>query len=1057
VGRDRGEAALVAAVAAVATLVPGTPGVAQTAGPAGPQAAVPFSVRGSLEQVATWGHAPGAQVSIRRVGDTWSLARAADAQGALIFRDLEPGAEYVVGTSAGEADPVTVLDPGDHPDQSFYDGVEIEPGYGYIPTRDGTLLSANVVMPFAGTTTGPRPVVVTYSGYDPSNPDSLPPEALPYAARGYVVVAVNMRGSGCSGGAFHYYEPATSTDGYDVIEAVAAQDWSNGRVGMVGISYSGISQLYVAATQPPHLRAITPLSPYSDAYRGILYPGGIRNEGFALEWALDRQEAARPAARPWVRDRIADGDTVCEDNQVLRLQSQDLEAEITPERFDSEEYEYLSITSFADRIQVPTYLAVQLQDEQTGGSAAELATILQSSRHTFRAVFGNGAHADPMGPTELPRVMEFVDFYVGRQVPDLSVLRPLLPDVLGDLFEQPIDVPPDRFTGMSFTQAKLAYEREQPIRVRYEVGGVPGREGAPYATTERSYAGWPIAGTSAQRWYLQPDGGLATTPPTVPDDVARATSSYRYAPDEIRPPTFDGGTEDLWKRHPDLRWASPAEDTALTFTTPPVHSTSVYAGTGSVDLWVGSTAADTDLEAVITEVRPDGQEVFVQSGWLRVSHRALDEGRSTPLRPWPTHREEDAAPIPSGELVPVRLALFPFTHVVRPGARLRLSIEAPGGNQPLWDFSELAGEATNRVAHSAGRPSSVALPLVNYPGANAGFPTTAPSCSVPGVTTQAQSLRNQPCRDDRSPRRPGAIVARGFGYGEPAEGGVHVGWTAPVRWPGTAGPTGYTVSIPELDRHMSVDGTDLSARVLSIPRGTEVTAVVTPVYADGGGVPSDASLPVTIPPVTDGEAFVRAAHEDLLGREATALELMTDAVDVDSGLTTRRAVATRLAGSEEWVATIVDGLYEDTLGRPGDPDGRAFWIDAIRSGRVSVAKAAASFYGSDEYVDRAGTLRAWVAELYDVVLGRTAGDDELDWWVAQIPRGRGWVALQIFQSPESAATRVQDLYQALLGRAAEPSAVTFWAPRVVARGDIALAVDLVTSAEYLARAHTRSD
>lgn len=1033
--------ALVGAIVAVLTLVPAAPA---TAG-----APVTFTVRGSIEQVATWGHSPGTTVTIDGPA-SFHASGTADAQGALLFRDVPPGAGYVVSTGAGSAAPVTVTDPEVHPSASFYDGIELEAGYGYIPTRDGTLLSANIVKPFAGTTTGPRPVVVTYSGYDPSSPAGLPPEALPFAARGYVVVAVNMRGSGCSGGAFDYYEPATSTDGYDVIEAVAAQDWSNGRVGMVGISYSGISQLYVAATRPPHLRAITPLAPYADAYRGILYPGGIRNEGFALDWALDRQEAARPAARPWVQERINGGDTTCAANQVLRLQSRDLEAEISPTRYDSDEYQYLAVSSFAHRIQVPTYLAAQFQDEQTGGSAAHLAEILQANVPVFRGTFGNGAHADPMGPTELPRVMEFVDLYVGQQVPDLSLLRLLAPDLLDDLFELPIEVPPDRFTGMTFAQAKAAYEREKPIRVRYEVGGVVGKEGSPYATAERTYDAWPIPGTTAQRWYLQPDGALALTAPTVPDDLARAASSYRYAPDEIRPPTFDGPTDALWKRHPDVRWASPAEDTALTFTTPKATTTSIYAGTGSVDLWLGSTAADTDLEAVITEVRPDGQEVYVQSGWLRASHRALDTARSTTLRPWSTHYEGDAAPIPSGEMVKVRLALFPFAHVVRPGSRLRLSIEAPGGNQPLWDYTELAGEATNTVGHSAGRPSSVALPLISDAGAVQALPRTAPSCTVPGVTVQAQSLRNQPCRADRSPRRPGAIVARAYGYGDPDEGGLAVAWTAPVRWPGTAGPTGYQVTIPELARTETVAGPATSARIAGIPRGIEVTAVVTPVYAGGGGVAANASLPVLVPPVTDGEAFVRAAWPDFLDRAPDAEVMGEVPAAIDTGATTRRAVVTDLARSEEWVAAIVDRLYQDTLGRPGDAAGRAFWADALRSS--TLVRARAGFWGSREVKLRfGGDARSFLAALYQSALGRPAGAGELDFWYGEIMERIGWdiAAKRILASPEAARRHVRSVYAGLLGRNPGVGELAYWAPRVQRADERLLVRAVVGSAEYV--------
>lgn len=1043
--RRRAMAALALTLAILATVLPS--GAPPAAG------AVTFTTRGSIGQVATWGHAPGTTVELHDNAGGTPLAEApADAQGAVLFREVDPGTGYTVTTSDGTSDPVTVTAPDDHPDQSFYDAIDLTTGYGYIPTRDGTLLSATVTMPIAGATSGPYPTVVTYSGYDPSQPGATLPEALPYLILGYAVVAVNMRGSGCSGGAFDYYEPATSTDGYDVIEAVAAQDWSNGRVGMVGISYSGISQLYVAATQPPHLTAITPLSPYADAYRGILYPGGIRNEGFALDWALDRQAAAQPAARPWVRERINGGDTTCAQNQVLRLQSRDIESEILPYRFDDDVVgEHLAISNIADRIEVPTYLAAQFQDEQTGGSAVFLAEQIQANGQPFRAVFGNGAHADPLGPTEYIRVLEFVDMYVGRKVSDSTLLRQLAPDLMRDIFEDPIDLPPDRFAGMTYEDALALYEQDAPVRVRYEVGGVAGREGAPYATAERTYDAWPVPGTTADRWYLQPDGALATTPPTVADDAARATSTYRYDPDTAPPTYVDRPTGDMWKRHPDVRWPSPEEDAHLTFTTPAATTTAVYAGSGSVDLWVGSSAADTDLEAVLTEVRPDGQEVYVQSGWLRASHRALDPARSTELRPWPTHMEPDAAPIPAGELVPVRMELFPFAHVVRPGSRLRLTIQAPGGNQPFWDFTNLPGEATNRIGHSVGMPSSIALPLVDDAGAVAALPAAAPSCSVPGVTVQSQSLRNQPCRADRAPRRPTAVVATASGTS------VEVQWAAPEPWADGAGPTGYEVTLTPGDHTATVAGDATSAVVDGLTPGATYTAVVTPTYAAGGGVASDASAPVTLVASSAGSSFVRAAWADFLDREPTATELADVGGAVDDGSRTRRSVVTDLARSTEWVATVVERLYTDTLGRPSDAAGRTFWVDQIRSGRRTVAQVAASFYGSGEYIDRVGgTTTAWVEDLYPTLLGRAGEPDGVAYWVEHADRrGRGWVALQFFQSAESARARVERLYQELLGRAAEPAGVAFWAPRVVARGDLALAVELASSAEYLARARTR--
>lgn len=1021
---------------------------------AGAAAAATFSVRGGVEEVASWGHVAGTTVELLAPGGAVLDSEPADAQGASQFEDVEPGPGYAVRTSAGTSDPVTVLDPEDHPDQAFYDGVTVDEGYGYIPTRDGTLLSANVHFPIAGDAR-PWPVLVNYSGYDPSQTGDPPQEFLPFLLKGYVVVGVNMRGSGCSGGAFDYYEPATSTDGYDVVEALAAQDWSNGRIGLMGLSYSGISQLYVGATNPPHLEAITPLSAYGDAYRGILYPGGIRNEGFALNWALDRQAAAAPAARPWARARINGGDTTCRDNQVLRLQSRDMASEILPFRHDDPTQRHLDITSFADRIGMPTYLAAQFQDEQTGGSAVHLAEPLQRIDAPFRAVFTNGAHIDPFGPTEVGRLAEFVDFYVAKRKPDMSLLNALLPLALREIFGDPIDTYPNRFDGYATYEAALAaYEAEDPIRVRYENGGVAGREGAPYHTVENTYEAWPLPGTTAERWYLRGNGGLEATAPDVPDGSPAATSSYRYDPVDGRASTYDGSTESMWLRHPDVTWESPTAGTALTFTTPPATAKTVYAGTGSVDLWLRSSAADTDLEAVLTEVRPDGQEVYIQSGWLRASHRALDPVRSTELLPYSTHLEEDAAPLPAGELTPVRLALFPFAHIVRPGSRLRLSIEAPGGNQPYWEFTKLPGEAVNEVGHSVGRPSSLALPRVADGHVETASPAAAPSCNVPGVTVQSQSLRNQPCRTDQVGRwATGVTLAEGL-----RPGTAEVSWTPPAPRDGVEAPDGYQVALQPGGPTVSVPAGTTSTTVSSVPAGVALRATVMPIDDEVVGLPSELSPALTLRAWTPTERFVAAVHEDMLDRLPTPAERRGIADGIDAGTSSRGALLREMVRSEQWTDAIVDRFYLDTLGRPGDATGAAFWAGELQAGRLTVSQVAARFYASDEYYRGlgGGTVGTWVDDLYRKVLLRAPDAAGRAHWVDQVRiQGRVTVAWRFYQSAESARTRVRGLYRELLGRAPDGSGLSYWAGRVVREGDQALAVQLAASGEYLSRAQTR--
>ncbi|MEM1333905.1 MAG: CocE/NonD family hydrolase C-terminal non-catalytic domain-containing protein, partial [Actinomycetota bacterium] len=138
------------------------------------------------------------------------------------------------------------------------------------------------------------------------------------------------------------------------------------------------------------------------------------------------------------------------------------------------------------------------------------------------------------------------------------------------------------------------------------------------------------------------------------------------------------------------------------------------------------------VEVSLTEILPDGSEVYVQSGWLRASHRALD-ATSTELRPTHTHLVDDAAPLnPPGEFDEVRVELFPFAHVFRAGSQLRLTIDAPGGDRAVWELVTIADGEEVTIGTGGAIASSVVLPVI--PGVDA--PADAPACG---------SLRGQPC------------------------------------------------------------------------------------------------------------------------------------------------------------------------------------------------------------------------------------------------------------------------------------------------------------------------
>lgn len=118
-----------------------------------------------------------------------------------------------------------------------------------------------------------------------------------WVPRGYVVVNADLRGWGTSEGAGELLNLRQEGEDYhDLIEWAAGQEWSNGRVGLAGVSYLAITQWAAAATRPRHLAAICPWEGFTDTYRDFARPGGVREDGFLVVW--DRMAKLRARKRP---------------------------------------------------------------------------------------------------------------------------------------------------------------------------------------------------------------------------------------------------------------------------------------------------------------------------------------------------------------------------------------------------------------------------------------------------------------------------------------------------------------------------------------------------------------------------------------------------------------------------------------------------------------------------------------------------------------------------------------------------------------------------------------
>jgi hypothetical protein len=179
-----------------------------------------------------------------------------------------------------------------------------------VPMRDGVVLRANVFRPRSG---GPFPVIMCAHPY---GKDGLPkrvagkyfpavqyrvmrqtqpvtfsawtsweaPDPAYWAGKGYVVVNADLRGFFKSDGVGNLLTEQEGQDYHDLIEWAAAQPWSTGKVGLNGVSYLALSQWRAASLRPPHLGAICPWEGFSDVYRDLAYPGGIREDGFFAMW-----------------------------------------------------------------------------------------------------------------------------------------------------------------------------------------------------------------------------------------------------------------------------------------------------------------------------------------------------------------------------------------------------------------------------------------------------------------------------------------------------------------------------------------------------------------------------------------------------------------------------------------------------------------------------------------------------------------------------------------------------------------------------------------------------
>jgi len=558
--------------------------------------------------------------------------------------------------------------------------------WGYVAMPDGTQLRYTLSRPAEQ---GTWPTLLSYDGYT-AGTDGPGWAQWQASSSEYAHLSVQARGSGCSSGTYQFMGPQWGRDGRDVVAWITRQPWSTGKVGMIGLSLPGITQLMVAGQAPKGLVAIAPGKAEADLYRGIARPGGLVNRAW-----VTRYENGLPSLWADSAKIAADqGDTACAANMaghpITAATSLIKAVERSP---------YLSDPYWRDNDLVGALRKAKLavlatnawQDDNVGGLATTDYFRLLDHDNLW-AIYANGYH-DPVGAVD--------GTWTQNRMPQSS-------DRWGPLYSRFFD---------HFLRGKdNGWEKTPHVQVLQDVSATG------HAAWTDTYSAFPPPKARAVALYARRGATLSATAPR------RRGAGDRYAAPKDSAALGYALTGQIGS------WATqPENGGSLAYTTATLTKDVSIAGPVSADLWLASTATDTDLQATLSEIRPDGSERYLQRGWLRASQRAIDTDVATPT--WPQHpfTRTAAANLKPGVPSLARVQVVPLAHVFREGTRIRLTVDSPTAATSLDAFDVLPGPATNTILHDAAHPTRLVLPVV--PGARAKAPL--PACDA---------VRAEPCR-----------------------------------------------------------------------------------------------------------------------------------------------------------------------------------------------------------------------------------------------------------------------------------------------------------------------
>ena len=368
----------------------------------------------------------------------------------------------------------------------------------------------------------------------------------------------------------------------------------------------------------------------------------------------------------------------------------------------------LSPVTFVDKINVPTFMACQWTDEQTGGHCPTLAEHMTGTDRKW-FTFTNGTHVDSLDPETLQPLVRLPQALRGQGGADPrtpALIQAGAPVVYQEAMGiAGVTLPPDPIQQQpTYAAALAAFEAAQadpdPVRQRRRrLAARPALPGlrAVVRRASRSRARRRARGTSAPDGALRRRRRRAAPAPTRSPGTPHARPLTNFTGDTG---AGDGG---LWTATPPYHWAQTPTGSAVVL---PDRAAERGHDRGrrrrACALWVRSSKPNVDLQATISEVRPDGKETFVQGGWVR-AQRAQARPRARARRS--SRSSACASPTSSRcrakRFVKVTIPLYYQGHAYRAGSRIRVTISAPNGDQPIWAFGETEPARARRTVSIA--------------------------------------------------------------------------------------------------------------------------------------------------------------------------------------------------------------------------------------------------------------------------------------------------------------------------------------------------------------------